>query len=364
MTFRLPLVLTTATLCVLSFASSFAAALSAQPRASTITTPAKATATRAAVPAVAPFVVPAWAFPTSAAPNPAPPTDSVTPQHVPHSSRSFTSAHAKNSFDIADWFPEAHPPMPAAVQYGRRPAARACALCHLADGAGRPENATLAGLPVEYIVKQVSAFRDSSRLVANPASSVNSMHLIARSFADSDVIMAARYYSALRLTRRNRVIESATVPKTRIEIMLFALDGEGREPLDGRLIEVPEDWERHELHDPGLTYDTYVPIGSLRRGRQLVRTGAAGAATACTKCHGPQLLGVGLVPPIAGRSPSYLLRQLMNFRTGARHDDGSAPMQPVVSALTVDDMVAVSGYVGSLAPAPLRAANTHSARAH
>jgi cytochrome c553 len=132
--------------------------------------------------------------------------------------------------------------------------------------------------------------------------------------------------------------------------MLFALDGNGTEPIAGRLIEVPESFDRHELRDPGVLYLTYVPPGSIARGRSLATSGPAGAATACATCHGPALLGVGEVPPIAGRSPSNILRQLMNFRTGARHEDGSTTMTPIVAALTVDDMVALAAYVGSLTP--------------
>ena len=32
----------------------------------------------------------------------------------------------------------------------------ACGFCHRADGLGEPESASLAGLPAEYIVRQVT----------------------------------------------------------------------------------------------------------------------------------------------------------------------------------------------------------------
>ena len=300
----------------------------------------------------APFVAPQWAFPTAAPPHPAPVRDSVVRHHVPGSARTFTMARAANAFDVADWFPDSHAPMPRPVRYGHSPEWRACGFCHLPDGRGRPENATLAGLPADYIRAQVKALANRSRLSANPSSSTNSMHQIAAAAPDSDVAIAARYFSAQTLTRRNRVVETMQVPTTRVEGILYALDGEGTEPIAGRLIEVPEDFERHELHDPSVTYVTYVPRGSLARGRRLVTTGPAGPATACITCHGPQLRGVAMVPPIAGRSPSYLLRQLMNIKAGARHDAGSAPMLPVVEKLSVSDMVALAAYVGSLAPSP------------
>ncbi len=56
------------------------------------------------------------------------------------------------------------------------------------------------------------------------------------------------------------------------------------------------------------------------------------------------------MPPIAGRSPSNLLRQLINFRTGVRHTDADVPMHAVVNALSLDDMIAAAAYAGSLAP--------------
>jgi cytochrome c553 len=298
-----------------------------------------------------PFAVPTWAFPTApAAAAPAPKPDSVVLRRVPRSTRTYTMRQVSNGFDIPDWFPQSHPPMPASVQYGVPPNARGCGYCHLPDGQGRPENGTLAGLPAEYTIRQVAAFRNGTRLAANPASATNSMHTLAKAVADSDVVTAARYFEHLALTRRNRVVEVARVPKTRIEGMLFAYGDPGTEPLDGRLIEVPETFERHELRDPGVPYISYVPVGSIARGRSLATRGPAGAATSCVACHGPDLLGKDQVPPIAGRAPSNILRQLINFRTGARSDSASASMWPVVERLTVRDMVALAAYVGSRKP--------------
>lgn len=297
------------------------------------------------------FVVPAWAYPTliPPAPDPFPTADSIRLHRIPGANRAFTQKQAFNRFAPADWLPASHPPAPPAVASGRRPTGYACAFCHLYDGAGRPENATLAGLSADYIVQQVRAFRDSTRRSANPVAATNSMHAIALAVTEADVAEAAAYYSRLALSRPNRIVETTRVPRHRITI-LYLRDGEGTEPLAGRLIEMPEDTERHELHDPTVRYVTYAPPGSLATGRRLVRSGPAGVATACPTCHGPNLLGVGPIPPIAGRSPQYLLRQLINLRTGARADPNSAPMQAVVQALSLSDMVAVAAYVGSLAP--------------
>ena len=99
-----------------------------------------------------------------------------------------------------------------------------------------------------------------------------------------------------------------------------------------------------------MRYTTFVPNGSLALGRRIVMQGPAGIATACATSHGPSLLGVGVVPPIAGRSARCILRQSINLRTGARADRGSAPMRAVVKGLTLRQMVALEAYVGSLEP--------------
>ena len=37
---------------------------------------------------------------------------------------------------------------------------------------------------------------------------------------------------------------------------------------------------------------------------------------ACAVCHGADLKGLGPVPGIAGRSPSYLVRQMYDMQAG------------------------------------------------
>jgi cytochrome c553 len=90
-------------------------------------------------------------------------------------------------------------------------------------------------------------------------------------------------------------------------------------------------------------------LGSVERGRRLATTGD-GRTLACAGCHGPGLRGVGEVPPIAGRSPTYLMRQLVAFRTGARDTPAAGPMRTVVAQLDVDEMIALAAYVGSVQP--------------
>ena len=111
-----------------------------------------------------------------------------------------------------------------------------------------------------------------------------------------------------------------------------------------------EDLERHELRDATTTFVAYVPIGSIRAGKRIATTPSKNPVTTCTTCHGPNLRGLGAAPPIAGRSPSYLFRQLYGFKNGHRGGDISAPMQATVSKLSIDDMIAAAAYAGSLRP--------------
>ena len=54
--------------------------------------------------------------------------------------------------------------------------------------------------------------------------------------------------------------------------------------------------------------------------------------------------------PIAGRSPSYILRQLLAFKTGARAGTTGQPMTAVVTNLQLNNMIDVAAYAGSLQP--------------
>jgi cytochrome c553 len=74
------------------------------------------------------------------------------------------------------------------------------------------------------------------------------------------------------------------------------------------------------------------------------------AAPACESCHGANLQGVGIIPPLAGRSPTYIVRELILFRTGQRSNPQAAPMRMEASQLSINDMVAVAAYAASRKP--------------
>jgi cytochrome c553 len=161
---------------------------------------------------------------------------------------------------------------------------------------------------------------------------------------------AAAYFSALQPRKRIKVIEIDTAPKTYMAGLLWAAIENGeREPLGQRIVEIPDDLHRFESRDPRSTFTAYVPVGSLAKGEALVK-GGVGETIQCNVCHGPDLKGLGPLPSIAGRSPSYMFRQLYDFRHGARTGEWSPLMAPVVTNLDEQDMLAIVAYLASLDP--------------
>jgi cytochrome c553 len=262
----------------------------------------------------------------------------------------------------ADWFPEDHPPMPDIVARGRKEdGIPACAGCHLPNGKGLMQNGGVAGLPADYTLRQLKDYRSGRRESADTnKSNAFGMIAIARQLTDQEMTAAANYFSAVKPRRWVRVVESAVVPKFKASINgLFTKVSEETEPLGRRLIEMPEDtFKTAKLRSPRSGYVAYTPIGSLKRGEMLVTTGRTmegttvveGRTVACGACHGNDLRGAALGPPIAGRSPSYLARQLVDYQTGARAGEMAVTMQPTVAHLTEDDLIAIVAYVASLAP--------------
>jgi cytochrome c553 len=307
-------------------------------------------------------VLPVWAYPVSAS-APLPVGDPVAlsgepVEHVAGSNAGYTKTQIANLFFVADWFPDSHPAMPAVVATGRRPAVYACAHCHQASGLGRPENQSLAGLPAAYMEEQMADFRNDLRRSSEPQMGPQGRMIgVAKAATLQEVKAAAEYFASLKPRKWIRVVvETDTVPVTRPEgWMLVAENGGATEPIGERVIEVSEDFEQSELRSPASGFVAYVPRGSLKAGETLVRTGGHGRFMACAVCHGQNLKGkqmgaMGNVPSIAGRSPSQMARQLIDFRSGARHGVNSARMRVLATKLTNADIVAITGYLASLNP--------------
>lgn len=288
-----------------------------------------------------------WAFPPGIPAVPDKP-DTVKLLDLPGSTRHFTEAQVHDLSHAVDWFPDQHPPMPgpAAIGHGD---AKACSFCHLPTGNGRPENSALAGLPADYIVRQVKAFADGSRQAAMPGSGAGRlMTNTAKAVTDPDLAEVAAWYSKLPFSSNVSVVEAGELPKPAAFRFVYVLGTGAKEPLGDRIIEVPDDAERFELRDPHMHFTAYVPVGAVAQGKALAESGGP-AGQACEICHGAGLQG-DVAPPLAGRSPTMIVRQMMAFKAGTRAYPEAAPMRDIAAGLKPRDMIALAAYAATLKP--------------
>jgi cytochrome c553 len=302
---------------------------------------------------------PAWAYaippapPAGAAPAGAPAAPDPKPLTLPGSTLSFPLANIRDAFGPADWFPGDHPAMPEVVAKGKRPDVRACSLCHYPNGKGRPENAGVAGLPVAYFIQTMHDFRaDVRKSAESRKANTNIMIQIAKGMTEDEIKASAEYFGSMKWTPWIKVVEAKEVPKTRIQGgMYLRLEGKETEPLGMRIIETPDNVEHTEvLRDPRSGFTAYAPMGSIKKGEALVTTGGNGKTVQCSVCHGADLKGLGPVPGLAGRSPSYMVRQMYDMQAGARHGVWTDLMKPVVAKLTDEDFVSIAAYLSSRTP--------------
>ncbi|MEY4708036.1 MAG: hypothetical protein RJB58_1759 [Pseudomonadota bacterium] len=293
---------------------------------------------------------PDWAYAVPTPQNTATaPKDDGTVFTLPGSQGKFTRSQISGAGlkPPADWYPGDHPAMPALVGSGDpKRAITACASCHYPNGKGRPQNAGLAGLNAEYLARQMRDMKNGLRTSSEPRKrNAQQMIFYAKAMTEAEIAETAAYYASLPPTVPIKVVETDTVPKLRSQDgMWLPVEGAPREPIADRIIEMPEDVEREQLRDPRANFIAYVPVGAVAKGRIL--------AARCTMCHGDKLEGRGIIPGIAGRSPSYAARQLYDFQTGARRSPMAAMMKPAAMKLSGADMIAITAYLATLPMKP------------
>jgi cytochrome c553 len=293
----------------------------------------------------------AYAIPPAAPAGAAAPAPDTSIKHLEGSSGAFTRAQISDRYGPADWYPSEHPPMPDVVAHGKKPEVWACGLCHYPNGKGRQENAGVAGLPVSYFIQTMYDFRNGLRKSAEPRkNNTNLMVQFAKNMTDDEIKQAAEYFGSMKWTPWIKVIETNTVPKTHNNNGMFLVEGTEKEPLGKRILETPVNAEATEvLRDPHSSFFAYVPPGSIKRGEALV-TKSNSKTTQCASCHGVDLKGLGPVPGIAGRSPSYLMRQMNDMKQGVRNGTWTQLMKPVVANLSEEDMLDIVAYTASRTP--------------
>jgi cytochrome c553 len=275
-----------------------------------------------------------------------PPENRAAARHVPGSTKTYTLEQIDDGSDPPDWFPSKHPPAPTIVAHGSPPDVPGCAQCHLYSGEGHPESANLAGQPAGYLAQQLADYKSGARI--DPAK----MSAIGKGLSDADARLAADWFASLTPAVWFRVVETPTIPKTRVtpDHLRVARSGTATEALGNRIIEVAKDADRALDRDPSLGFVSYVPPGSIAKGKMLVENGVQGRSVACNTCHGVRLQGVGEVPRIAGLSAVYVGRQLSGFRGTARTGPIAEPMRVAAAKLTNDDILFLAAYLVSLSP--------------
>lgn len=307
----------------------------------------------AAVVLAASFPPPQWAYGEGERGKPLP--DDGQPKRVTGSTRSFTLTEIHDSFAPADWYPNEHPPMPPVpVATGRKPEVRACSWCHLPNGLGHSQSGNLAGLSADYLARQLADFKSGAR-----HSSVGNsiMANISRGLTSEEGAAAVKYFSRLRQRPWVKVVESDMSPRTEVVEggLRVRREPPELEPIAGRIVEVPVEAGRTRLYDSHAGFVAYVPKGSIARGKAFVAK--SDKTVTCTECHGQDLRGAAhapdstlSVPGVRGRSPTYLVRQLYDFHSGARSGPGAELMKPIAVQMTLQEMTDVAAYFASLAP--------------
>jgi len=267
----------------------------------------------------------------------------------------WTVTEIANDYGPIDWFPTDHPKMPEIVAHGAQARGiRACSLCHLPNGSGKPENAPAGGLSVQYFMNQMADFKAGRRHTSDKnKANAWEMPLMAAAMTPEEKKQAAEYFAAVKFPNKFKVVEATMIPKFAPNANNLFLPAAGKEmvPLGNRLIEMPNDPDDAQiLRNPRAIFTAYVPPGTLKEGEMLATTGGNGKTVRCDVCHGADLHGIDPVPAIAGRQASYIARELYDMQSGSRHGTWSPLMKQVVQNLTDDDIMALSAYVTSKTP--------------
>lgn len=180
------------------------------------------------------------------------------------------------------------------TQGGSQPGAMPCVACHGADGAGLAAAGfpRLAGLPADYLRKQLADFKSGARSQAV-------MQPLAAALTEEEINAVTDTLAAM-----------PTPPFSPAPRSAMPTDAMQKLALQGA-------WERQ------------VP--------------------ACVSCHGPGGAGVGAAfPPLAGQPAMYLAAQLTAWQSGTRRNDPNDLMGHIARSLTTEEVQGVATYFASL----------------
>ena len=284
-----------------------------------------------------------------------------------------------------------------------------CKGCHGVEGNSPDgEIPSLAGQHADYLTKQIRAFQTGEKRVNDI------MQGMVASLTEQDILDIAVYFSTQKQaptapdvgedvsTRQRRAIEehALLVKEKRLDAAL--VDGEekaavctGCHGTDGNnpVSEFPTLAGQHatylakqirdfksgkyrfndimesmvvSLTEQDITDITVffsaqkaIAVGSdadeetLAAGKKIFNGGNSKRhVTACAGCHGANAAGnePAKFPALAGQHTDYIYKQLMDFKTGQRHNDMNKMMQNIAENMSFKDIKAVSAYIATLEP--------------
>jgi cytochrome c553 len=291
----------------------------------------------------------AWAYPIQPPGVKMDPPDSIHTAEGADPSIKLTMRQVGDPFGPPDWYPKEHAPMPQIVAHGQRPHVFACILCHLPNGNGHPESASVSGLTVPYIIEQMHAFRDGDRQNIRAPN----MTEMAYAISEKDLAEAARYFAAIPKSQQKwiRVVETARAPANHPGAggARFVDKGAATMPVAPDMIYEVAESDQVELRNDHVGFVDYVPMGSLAKGR-IVAMGNRGQMRSCGSCHGDDYRGHEDAPRLAGRSAYYLIRQLADMKSGNRKGAALGRMKEIIGKLSDADILNVAAYMASRDP--------------
>jgi cytochrome c553 len=199
---------------------------------------------------------------------------------------SYANTDAAKTADISA---KAAPTKADMMARGQQKAATICVACHGLDGMSAiPANPNIAGMPEQYIARQLELFKSGVR--------INPIMLGMASTLDADDMKAVGIYYFSQRTKVNAVARDA------------ALAAKGQ-----------------KIYRAGIP-ELKVP--------------------ACAGCHGGAGAGIpAIYPRLAGQWPEYTLAQLKQYTDGTRKN---TQMNTITSRMRDSDMLAVAEYVAGM----------------
>lgn len=193
--------------------------------------------------------------------------------------------------------------------------AAVCGACHGADGnSAAPNFPKLAGQGERYLIKQIhdiKAWDAETDAAKKPMAgrAVLEMTGLLTNLSDQDIADIAAFFAS-----QNTQLSGAK--KTEVQV------------------------------NSGLKVD------SLELGAKVYRSGnLANGVPACSACHAPDGKGNAPAgfPRLSGQHPDYIEKQLTNFRSGNRVNDGdTSPMRSIADKMSDAEIKAVANYIAGL----------------